>query len=82
MRRAPFLKVLPAYQPRFVTEAGLAEMIELWHLAKVPVCDRPLNTRAHRRKIWAAEQFHVLHPEISSTAAYKDLDAYLEGNGR
>lgn len=49
-----------------------AELANLFHLAQTALAgQRPTR---YDRKVWAAQQYHVAHPEISSTAAYKELD--------
>lgn len=66
----------PGYTPRFVTRAQLMELINLYHLARVPLSGQKCGR--WERMHWAATEFHKKHPEISTTAAYKDLSAQLE----
>lgn len=63
------------FKPRFVPEDLLGELSNLWHLSRVPC-----NTR-YERLLWASREFSKAHPEVSSTAAYKDLDCMLEFGG-
>ena len=60
---------------RFLTQAEYSELINLYHLARTALSGKPCST--HDRMLWATKEFHKLHPEISSTAAYKDLSAGL-----
>lgn len=46
-----------------------AEVANLYHLARAAL----RNPSDYERRIWAAEAFHAAHPEVSSTAAYKEL---------
>lgn len=62
------------FTPRFVRADDMAELTNLYHLANVPLAG--LATR-YKRLLWASSEFHKKHPEISNTAAYKDLDASL-----
>lgn len=55
------------YIPRFVTEAQLVNLINLWWLA------RGVTKTRHERFVKAAEWFHQENPGVSTTAAYKDL---------
>jgi hypothetical protein len=64
------------FEPRFVPERLLGELSELWHLSRVP-----FNSR-YERMLWASREFSKHHPEISATAAYKDLDCMLAFGGR
>jgi hypothetical protein len=64
------------FEPRFVPEHLLVELSNLWHLSQVP-CNS-----GYERMLWASREFSKHHPEISSTAAYKDLDCMLEFGGR
>ncbi len=63
------------FKPRFVPEDLLPELSNLWHLSRVPV-----NTR-YERLLWTSREFSKAHPELTSTAVYKDLDAMLEFGG-
>jgi hypothetical protein len=63
------------FKPRFVPERLLGDLSNLWHLSRVPK-----NTR-YERMCWVADEFHKAHPEISTNAAYKDLDGMLSFGG-
>lgn len=63
------------YRPRFVSESGLTELINLFHLSKCPLSGT--SPSRYDRVLWASSEFHKAHPEVSSTAAYKDLDGAL-----
>jgi hypothetical protein len=64
------------FKPRWVPEHMLAELSNLWHLSRVPKHGR------YDRLLWTSSEFAKAHPELTSTAVYKDLDAMLEFGGR
>lgn len=64
------------FQSRFLTDKQLGELVELWHLSRTALSGRDGDSR-YKRVIWASDAFHTAYPDISSTAAYKDLDAKL-----
>ncbi len=61
---------------RFISEQNFKELIELYHLARVPLSGQKCGR--YERMLWASKEFHKLHPEISETAAYKDLSSNLD----
>ena len=61
---------------RFLTQAQYVELINLYHLARVPLSGTGKDTR-YDRMLWATNEFHKLYPEVSATAAYKDLSANI-----
>lgn len=63
------------YEPRFMSQAQLTELLNLWHLAKTA----RYGGNRHDQLTWATNEFHKLYPDISTTAAWKDLTAQLEG---
>ena len=71
------MKVDPGYQPRFVSDCQLTELFNLYHLARTALSGNKDQGR-WARMTWAAKAFAKAHPEISSTAAYKDLSAAIE----
>ena len=60
---------------RFISQEQYNELINLYHLARVALSDRVPSR--YDRMIWATKEFNKLHPEISATAAYKDLEANM-----
>jgi hypothetical protein len=60
------------FTPRFIPTHLLGDLFELWHTSRVA-----RGNSRYERMLWASDQFHKAHPEISSTAAYKDLDGML-----
>jgi hypothetical protein len=54
------------------TDSERGELANLFHLARVPLSGTGKDTPYERRK-WAARKFAETHPEVSSTAAYKEL---------
>jgi len=67
--------VTPKYQTRFIKSEQAGELINLFHLVKVPLSGRAAGR--WERMIWASRQFNILHPEVTTTAVYKDLDGLL-----
>ena len=67
------------YRLRFVTEAEGSELVNLYHLARTALSDKPYAEQSkYHRKLWASRAFHKAHPEVTETAAYKDLEGLLE----
>jgi hypothetical protein len=64
------------YQPRFVRPSDTMELINLYHLAKVPLSGKECTP--HARMLWASSAFAKEHPYITSSGAYKDLCGMLE----
>jgi hypothetical protein len=62
------------YRVRFIpdTPEARAELVNLFHLARTAVGNDRLD-----RKVWASQQYHHAHPEVTGLAAYKDLDGLL-----
>jgi hypothetical protein len=71
---------IQTFIPRFVKTADLAELSNLWHLSNT-ACSGKDCTR-YKRILWASAAFHAAHPEVTSTAAYKDLGDMLDFGGR
>lgn len=67
------------FVPRFIQESQLGELSNLWHLSRVP-CSTSSSTR-YDRLLWTSKAFHAEHPEVSETAAYKDLDEMFSFGG-
>lgn len=63
------------YKPRFVRPDQMAELSNLWHLSRVATSGGD-NSR-YARMLWASKEFAKVHPEVTSTGAYKDLDGML-----
>lgn len=45
-----------------------AELWNLYHLARTALSGK--DDSPHKRKCWAAAEFHKAHPEVSRTRAY------------
>jgi len=56
--------------PRWIPDHLMTELANLWHLSRVHS-----NSR-YERLLWTSKEFHKIHPELSETAIYKDLDAW------
>lgn len=65
------------FSPRFVKPEQMAELVNLYHLARVPLSGKPCTK--YDRMIWASGEFAKLHPGVTATAAYKDLSDSLTG---
>ena len=65
------------YQPRFVRPEHVAELVNLYHLARTALAGSNEANSKYARRVWAARAFHGEHPEVSATAAYKDLEGLL-----
>ncbi len=52
-----------------------AELMNLFHLAKTALSNGDTSTWS--RMCWAAREFNKLHPEITSSNAYKRLEAQV-----
>lgn len=59
------------FRPRFVSEDGMRELFNLYHLARTALSGKPCGR--WERLNYAATEYHKAHPETSATAAYKDL---------
>lgn len=69
---------------RFIRADQALELINLWHLSRTSLAGKKdekgnsyLGSNRHARMVETARLFHQEHPEISETAAYKDLDYLL-----
>lgn len=61
---------------RFIPERDIAKLINLYHLARTPLAGK--RPTRHDRMVWAANAYaRYENPSVTSTAAYKDLDALL-----
>ena len=60
-----------------MSESQLIEICNLRHAARIALSGTDKDNR-HGQMIWAAQEFHKKYPEISQTAAYKDLSASME----
>jgi hypothetical protein len=67
--------VAPAYAVRFIKPAQAAELVNLYHLARTALAGE--RAGKYERMLWASKWFSKEHPEVSRTAAYKDLEGLL-----
>lgn len=59
---------------RFITREQYSEGVELYHLARTALSDKPYSEQSkYCRVIWACKELHKKYPNISETAFYKDL---------
>ena len=68
-------EVQPKYAVRFIQPQHEGELINLYHLARTALSGQPCGR--WERMNYAANEFSKAHPEVSTTAAYKDLDGLL-----
>jgi len=68
MRKMPRYRKNPATT---VTKDQLTELYNLYHLAQTALSGKE-NSKWHRM-IWAAKEFHKLHPSVSENSAYINL---------
>jgi len=54
-------------------EKEKAELANLYHLARTALAGKDKKDTPYERKLWASKEYSKLYPEISSTAAYKEL---------
>lgn len=64
-----------SYAPRFIRADQAVELINLYHLARTALSGQECTP--YTRRLWASKEFSKAHPEVSSTAAYKDLDGLV-----
>ncbi len=66
---------MTSYKTRFIKPAQANELLGLWHLARTALSGKECTR--YTRMLWASKEFARAHPEITPTAAYKDLDGLL-----
>ena len=68
-----------------MTRIQLAELYNLYHLARTALADQPLDRQSkYDRKLYAAREFHKAHPEVSEKSSYlaferAEADAAIPG---
>jgi hypothetical protein len=66
------------YKTRFIAQRDASELVNLYHLARVPLSGTKYHgSGSYERMLWASGQFAKLHPEVTASGAYKDLDGLL-----
>ena len=50
-----------------------AELSNLFHLAATALAGSGQRASRYQWQLWASKEFEKLHPEVCSTAAYKQL---------
>jgi hypothetical protein len=53
------------------TDPERAELANLFHLARTALIG--YQPTRYTRKLWAAKEFHKVHPEVCENGAYKEL---------
>lgn len=56
-----------------------AELSQLWHLSRTATAGA---SGRWARLVWASQQYAAVHPDVSTTAAYKVLERMLAEGGR
>jgi hypothetical protein len=56
-----------------LTEAEQHELVNLYHHARTALSGTG-KTGKYQQMLWASREFSKLHPDVTSTAAYKHLD--------
>ena len=70
------MHAIEAYIPRFINCNDIAELTELFRVARIALSGQECTR--YTRMLWASQKFNEKHPDVSPTAAYKDLDGLLE----
>lgn len=65
-------EVEPDYRTRFIPQSDAADLVNLYHLARTIV-----GYARYERMIQASTWYNQVHPTVSRTAAYKDLEGLL-----
>jgi hypothetical protein len=63
------------YRVRFIRPDQAGELVNLYHTARTALSGQASGR--YERMLYASKWFHKEHPEVSETAAYKDLDGLL-----
>lgn len=65
---------------RFVRQSDYAELVNLYHLARTALSDKPFAEQSKfHRMVWASKEWAKTHTYTSATGAYKDLETNLQG---
>jgi hypothetical protein len=72
-----YKRVEPEYVCRFVPQSDAAELIDLYHLARVPLSGTPDYNSRYARMVQAAKWYAKEHPPATVMGAYKDLNGLL-----
>ena len=73
------MKVQPEYKVRFIPERDVHKLVNLYHLARTALADRPLDQQtSYNRMLWAADAYYCENNKTTSrTGIYKDLSGLL-----
>jgi UTP:GlnB (protein PII) uridylyltransferase len=55
------------------TDHEKAALANLYHTARTALASSEKRPTRYDQKLWASEAYSTLHPEVSSTCAYKEL---------
>lgn len=65
------IRTIPMRSFLDLTESERAELANLYHAARIALHDK---SDRHARLMWAAQQFHKVHPDTPTAAAYIGAD--------
>ncbi len=68
------LNIEKPYEPRWIKQKHVIEIINLWHLSKAYLSGGKKEFSRYERLIWTSKEFSKKYDYLSATAAYKDLD--------
>jgi hypothetical protein len=70
---------METYQCRFILSRDAAQLVNLYHTARIALSDRPSNRQTpYDRMLWASKEYARSHPDVSECGAYKDLCGLLD----
>lgn len=69
-------QIIPQYVPRFITRQQASDLLEFWRMTSVGHKD--WSASFHERMLNTCKKFVKIHPDVSLTAAYKDLCGLLD----
>jgi hypothetical protein len=73
------MPVVEPYKVRFIPEQDKYDLVNLYHLARTALSDKPYAEQSpYHRMVWASSEYSKINPAVSSTAAYKDLCGLLD----
>ena len=58
---------------RFINPEHYGELMNLWHLSKVPTSGLT-EGRKYQRLLWTSKEFVKKFPQYTETGVYKDLE--------
>lgn len=72
------MRVEPPYKTRWIPAADVADIVNLYHLARTALAGKPSAEQSRWHRItWACDQYAAAHPTIPRGGVWKDLTALL-----